>query len=164
MSVANLEIVKPTFEDMQYIHDLWLDKKTMEDAGGVIELKEEQWMSWYRRIVEPGDGTHLYYLIKVDGEFVGEVSSHDFDDEQKYANLNIKVAYEHRGNGYSKAALDLFLKEYFSKFEDAVSLIDPMRPQNRKGIHFLEKNGFKVIDKRELMVTLRLTRDDYMAR
>lgn len=155
----NVYIKKPKFNELNYIKTLWNDKETMGDVGGVINFDEERWISWYERMVYPGDNKNFYTLIYNFQDIpIGEVSFHGYDDELKSADLNVKIQSNFRRRGYGVEAINLMLDYYFNEFGGEVIFDNVM---NTKGIEALKKVGFSIVEEKENEVLFRMTKEEF---
>lgn len=120
-------IETPAEKNINYIKQLWADEDTMNDVGGIIKVDNEKMQHWFRRVVNPGDGTHCYTLIYYDNGYAGEVSFHRYDRKGGTAEFNIKVEHRLRGNGIalnaSKMLLDIFFNNYYgTEMKDKIAI------------------------------------------
>lgn len=131
----------------------------MCDVGGIIEFVPERHQSWYERMVKPGDGCNVYCLVYNENQRpVGEISFHCYDENEKSASFNIKIQARYRGKGYAKATMDLMLDYYFNEFGGEVMIDEVI---NERGIRVLMSYGFEKVDKTEVGILLRLTKDKF---
>ena len=89
---------------------------------------------------------------------VGEISFHCYDENEKSASFNIKIQARYRGKGYAKATMDLMLDYYFNEFGGEVMIDEVI---NERGIRVLMSYGFEKVDKTEVGILLRLTKDKF---
>ncbi len=89
---------------------------------------------------------------------VGEISFHCYDENEKSALFNIKIQARYRGKGYAKATMDLMLDYYFNEFGGEVMIDEVI---NERGIRVLMSYGFEKVDKTEVGILLRLTKDKF---
>jgi RimJ/RimL family protein N-acetyltransferase len=151
----------PTREDLEFIRWLWSDPETMDPVGGPIHLSEKDLDGWFRGMVSPGSSTDKYQLIlDPDQNPIGEISFHRLDPETMTAELNIKIAGEHRRRGYAKAALIRFLDDFFNEFGGRV-LIDKVGLNNLTGLKVLMDFGFQHKSREEDYHLLEITRDEF---
>jgi len=149
---------------MEWILDFWRDPETMADVGGIVD-RDEQWgRDWYRRMVDPGDGTNCFFLLCLrDGPPIGEVSFHRWQPIRRTADLNIKIRANERGRGYGAEALGLFLQHYFQTIK-AARLEDPILPGNAGARALLEKAGFRCVEETDEHHLMVLTRKAWLER
>ncbi|WP_051931602.1 GNAT family N-acetyltransferase [Clostridium sp. KNHs214] len=152
-------IKKPQFYELTYVKKLWANEETMKDVGGALDFSKEKWDSWYKKMVEPGDGRNFYCLIyNNEHQSVGEVSFHRYDEINKTAEFNIKIESKYRGRGYANEAMKLMLKYYFYEFGGEVMLDEVI---NVNGQQALKKFGFEVISSAEESISFRMTKERF---
>ena len=106
-----------------------------------------------------GDGCNVYCLVYNENQRpVGEISFHCYDENEKSDSFNIKIQARYRGKGYAKATMDLMLDYYFNEFGGEVMIDDVI---NERGIRVLMSYGFEKVDKTEVGILLRLTKDKF---
>ena len=106
-----------------------------------------------------GDGCNVYCLVYNENQRpVGEISFHCYDENEKSASFNIKIQARYRGRGYAKAAMDLMLDYYFNEFGGEVMIDEVI---NERGIRVLMSYVFEKVDKTEVGILLRLTKDKF---
>lgn len=106
-----------------------------------------------------GDGCNVYCLVYNKNQRpVGEISFHCYDENEKSASFNIKIQARYRGKGYAKATMDLMLDYYFNEFGGEVMIDEVI---NERGIRVLMSYGFEKVDKTEVGILLRLTKDKF---
>lgn len=106
-----------------------------------------------------GDGCNVYCLVYNENQRpVGEISFHCYDENEKSASFNIKIQARYRGKGYAKATMDLMLGYYFNEFGGEVMIDEVI---NERGIRVLMSYGFEKVDKTEVGILLRLTKDKF---
>lgn len=150
-----ISLKKAEEKDLPYIRKLWADEKTMADVGGVVLMDEEKMLNWHRKI-EASETTDYYRLIlNQQGEIVGEVSFHRYNEADKSAHMNIKIEHSHRGMGYSKTALAEILRYFFTE-KHGEMMLDDVREENIKAIKFLLASGFEMSSGQPLPNTVRL--------
>lgn len=74
-----------------------------------------------------------WYLIEVDGEYVGAVY---LSDQRE---IGVSIFSRHRGNGYGTQAVNLLMQMHPGRF------LANINPSNDASIKFFEKLGFKHI-------------------
>ncbi len=136
----SVKLVKPTYEQLEYTKQLWLDEDTMRDVGGTYELSDNQWREWYQKMVLPTDGVNQYFQIYNGDIPIGEISFHRYNADAKTADFNFKIEHKYRSSGYGRQAFELF-KEFWGEFGGQV-LQD--RVTSPSGIKFLPKLGFEL--------------------
>ncbi len=156
-------IKQPEWKELGFVEWLWADKDTMMDVGGTIEFEESRRIGWYQRMVQPTDGTNFYCFIYTYEDIpIGEVSFHRFDHEKHLAELNIKIAYKYRRNGYAKEAIHLLLDYFFNEFGGEV-MADRVAIHNTAGQQLLINYGFNLIkDSNQDIVLFRLRKEDFI--
>ena len=108
---------------------------------------------------KPGDGCNVYCLVYNENQRpVGEISFHCYDENEKSALFNIKIQARYRGRGYAKATMDLMLDYYFNEFGGELMIDEVI---NERGIRVLMSYGFEKVDKTEVGILLRLTKDKF---
>ncbi|MGV3489543.1 MAG: GNAT family N-acetyltransferase [Tuberibacillus sp.] len=158
---VDIFLKQPTFEELDYVAWLWSDEKTMEPVGGVIPFPEEKRADWYRGMVQPGDGRNFYCLIYTsENEKVGEVSFHQFDETQKTAHLNVKIAHAHRGHHYGKKAVLLLLDFYFNMFGGEVMLDDVVNTHSGAK-HVLTECGFEELAAENDIIQMSISKERF---
>lgn len=106
-----------------------------------------------------GDGCNVYCLVYNENQRpVGEISFHCYDENEKSASFNIKIQARYRGKGYAKATMDLMLDYYFNEVGGEVMIDEVI---NERGIRVLMSYGFEKVDKTEVGILLRLTKDKF---
>ena len=106
-----------------------------------------------------GDGCNVYCLVYNENQRpIGEISFHCYDENEKSASFNIKIQARYRGKGYAKATMDLMLDYYFNEFGGEVMIDEVI---NERGIRVLMSYGFEKVDKTEVGILLRLTKDKF---
>ncbi len=159
---VKIQLRHPRWEEMKHVRRLWEDPATMEAVGGVYRMEEDEARRWFEKVVDPGDGSHCYFLVFDEkGEAVGEVSSHRMDSETRVAEFNIKVLASHRGRGIGTEAMRQFFRHYFLEL-DAAGIDDPLAPANREGRRLLERFGFVHDPAVEDVAMMRLNRKRYL--
>jgi RimJ/RimL family protein N-acetyltransferase len=139
----NITLKIPQWEDMPFIRWLWGDPATMDPVGGQIHLTNEQAQHWFERMTNPRNQRDCYRLIVAEGNRrVGEISYHRWDPDTKSATFNLKVADRERGRGYAKAAMLLFLDDFFNRLGGRV-LVDDVALENSAGQQALVRFGFE---------------------
>lgn len=158
---ANVFLKQPRLDELDYVAWLWADERTMKSVGGPVVFSEDRQQDWYKRIVHPGDGRNFYCLIYTnDNEKVGEVSFHQFDETDKTAQFNVKVAYDHRGNGYGREAV-LLLLDYFFHMFGGEKIQDQVAVNNIDAQKLLNQCGFDVISTDPEAVLYEITKDRF---
>lgn len=138
----NVELKKPSFEELAYVEWLWSDEETMKASGGPITFSEEEKKRWYEIMINPSNGKHLYCLVyNQSNKPVGEVSFHQYDKITKAAEFNIKIAYAERGKGYGSEAAKLLLDYYFNKWNGEI-MRDSLAIDNIEGQNTVLRFGF----------------------
>ena len=126
-----IELRKPTENDMAFIRWLWSDFETMKPVGGPFHMTDEQARDWFSEIIDPGNPSDYYPLIfnKLN-EPVGEISFHHLNSISMTAVFNIKIASKKRGKGYAKNAMLLFLDIFFNQLNGSM-MIDEVALDNQ---------------------------------
>ena len=115
----------PQIDELSFIRKLWSDPKTMTAVGGPVDLSESKALKWFTHMVDPGGPANCYCLILNKEDIpVGEISFHSWDPDKRTAELNVKVLASHRGHGYAKDALRIFLEFFFRRVEGCVMTDD----------------------------------------
>lgn len=154
-------IKMPKFNELSFVKDLWGDKKNMGDFGGVYSFPKEKWEMFYKKMVNPTDGKNFYCLVyDLMDRPVGEVSFHGYNSATKVARINVKIHYEHRGNGYAKEALTLLLEYYFLEF-GGEAIIDSVITDEGKSL--LKKIGFEELNNFRNQGTYKLTKKKFLS-
>jgi 8-oxo-dGTP pyrophosphatase MutT (NUDIX family)/RimJ/RimL family protein N-acetyltransferase len=158
---GNLVYIKqPDLSEIEYVSELWNDKETMRDVGGVVPFPEDKREAWFERMVYPTDGKNFYCLIyTLDNVPVGEVSFHRFDNEAGTADFNIKIQNKFRGKGYAREAIQMLLGFYFYDFNGQV-IFDNVA--NEKGQKALEKFGFEIVSVNSNEALFKLTKERFL--
>jgi len=140
--MSRIYLKKPSFEELKYVQYLWSDEATMKEVGGIHELKECDFNSFFERNVISKDNKNAYFLIyeSISNKPVGEASFHGFDGES--ACFNIKVEALYRGLGYSTPAITELLKIFFFDYNGAV-MTDDIGIDNKKAQNIFLDYGFK---------------------
>ena len=55
-------IKQPEYNELKFVQELWGDKDTMKDIGGVFNFSENKWEMFYKKMVAPTDGKNFYCL------------------------------------------------------------------------------------------------------
>ena len=132
----------PELEEIPYIKRLWADPETMRPVGGPVILSDDAIRRWYIRIVNPGNAKNLYCLIFTKDEIpIGEISFHRMDLDSMVAEFNVKVHHQHRGQGYGKDAMLVFLDYFFNQVGGKV-MVDDVALDNDAGQQALLRFGF----------------------
>ena len=115
-------LVEPRITDWPYVKAIWEDPETMQDVGGIQELSEDRYESWFKKVIVDEKQKNKYYLIfdKKENKCLGEVSFHRYDIGTKTAQLNIKVKKEYRDKGVGSRAIGLLLEYYFTEWKGEV--------------------------------------------
>lgn len=159
--VLDVELKIPTENDLQFIRRLWSDPETMQPVGGPIHMTNEQAKGWFDRMIDPGTPTDCYRLILNNlKQPVGEISFHRLNLDDMAAEFNIKVASKHRGKGYAKKAMLLFLDFFFNQCGGRV-LIDDVALNNSNGQNALLHFGFEHDPNTQNVFRLIMTREQY---
>ena len=156
----NLTFREPTIDDYNLVKRIWEDEETMAAVGGIQELSESRYASWYHNIIETGRDSHKYLLIFLDSNCVGEVSFHRFDSATGSAELNIKVKSKIRNRGIGKKALDHLLKIFFREWHGQ-KIADRLGKDNHEGYRALSAYGFSEISRDNKTVLMALLKSDY---
>ena len=139
---VELTLKTPTLDDIRFIQWLWSDPETMRPVGGPIPLDDQQARKWFKEKISPGSPSDNYCLIvNQDNTNAGEISFHRLDPESMTADFNVKVAFQHRGNGYAKQAMLLFLDTFFNEMGGQV-MQDRVARTNTIGKNLLLDFGF----------------------
>lgn len=157
-----VSIRPPKFEELSFVRRLWANPETMAPVGGTHKLPESEEISFYERMVDPGDSTNCYCLIFRDNVPVGEISFHRWDQHERSAELNIKVHAVHRGKGYGSDALRTFL-DWFFRPAGGNRITDNVALANRCGQNLLRSVGFQQDTGFSDTCMLVLTRQRYMS-
>lgn len=117
MILSNDDLTVSTIEqkDMAFIQVLWGDEASMLASGGIYQVKEEDKEPLFQ-ILNKGEDVNNHYIIKVDGEPVGDLSIRKFG-ETKTAHFDMKILHEKRNKGYGKKALKTVLKHFFEEMK-----------------------------------------------
>jgi RimJ/RimL family protein N-acetyltransferase len=143
VSNTHITLKKPERDDLDFIRWLWSDPETMAPVGGPVLLDDQTACNWFHRMIDPGSLENCYRLIQdQSGNHVGEISYHRLDLDLMRAEFNIKIACQHRGNGYAHQAMIIFLDEYFNHFDGRI-LIDKVASSNIRGQQVLLEFGFE---------------------
>ena len=158
-------IRQPEFSEMGYIRRLWADAKTMKEVGGPIHLTDEQAKAWYEKMFgDEGQKTNLFCLIyDLEGDPIGEVSFHRYDEKTKTAGFNIKVEANKRRKGNGREALELLLNYYFNVFGGEV-MQDDVRITNIIGQKMLLNSGFAHIGTTPEAFIVQMTKEEFNKR
>lgn len=157
----NVLLRPPTKDELKYIQKLCSDHKTMKEVGGTVELSDERAIDWYSRKISSNDNTDYYCLIFNNDDIpVGEISFHSYDSKEKSARFNVKIEYIHRGNGYAKEAMILFLNYYFNGFGGEI-MIDDIALDNTVSHRVFLNFGFKHDNSRSDVFLVKLTKNRY---
>lgn len=152
-------IKEPTFEELDYVENLWSNIDTTKDLGGPFQLIDRE--AFYKRIVYPGDNLNKYFLIyNMDNIPVGEISFRKTEVHSKSAYFNIKVEFHHRNKGYGSAAMDLILDYYFNEYGGEI-IDDDIALLNIDGQKALLKYGFSHIPTYKDVFLVRLTKEKF---
>lgn len=151
---------EPTIDDYNLVKGIWEDKETMAAVGGIHELSESRYVSWYHSIIEAGCDDHKYLLIMLGDECVGEVSFHRFDSAAGTAELNIKILAGMRNRGIGKKALDHILRIFFHEWHGQ-KITDRLGKDNHEGYRALIAYGFSEISRDGETVLMALSKSDY---
>jgi RimJ/RimL family protein N-acetyltransferase len=158
---SNIFLKQPKFDELDYVAWLWSDEETMASVGGIFDFPENKRSDWYRQMVVPGDGRNFYCLIYTnENEKIGEVSFHQYDDIEKSAHFNVKIAYEHRGQGYARQAVLLLLDYYFHMY-GGETMLDDVAKSNDAAKQLLIKCGFEEISSNEGVTLFSITKDRF---
>lgn len=156
----NVYIKQPEYEELEFVRELWADRDTMKDIGGVFDFSENKWEMFYKKMVLPTDGNNFYCLIyNNEDKPVGEVSFHGYDSITKIARFNIKVYSKYRNKGYGEEAIRLLLEYYFIEFGGEIIMDNIITPE---GERMATKLGFEELRKYNDKITIRLTKDDFL--
>jgi RimJ/RimL family protein N-acetyltransferase len=155
-------LVEPKITDWPYVKAIWEDPETMQDVGGIQELSEDRYKSWFNKVIVDGRHISKYYLIfdKERNRCLGEVSFHRYNPITKTAELNIKVKKEYRNMGVGSSAIRLILEYYFTEWKGEV-MEDPVWIKNRNGIERLKRIGFKEGRRDKEEVVLRMNHEEW---
>jgi len=161
LKARSLYLRPPAPGDMAFVRRLWADEETMRPVGGPILLTDDQAERWYARVVDPGQGTDCYCLIRLwDDSPVGEVSFHRLDARRMAADLNLKVMASARGRGIGQEAGRRFLEYYFNSFGGRV-LADNVAPDNASGQALIAGLGFRQVPGPVDVVRFELTAEEF---
>lgn len=157
----SIYIKQPMLNELDYVQRLWADELTTKEIGGPFILNDEDKEKFYNKMVNSPDNTAFYCVIyNLKDEPVGEVSFSRYDERTKTANFNIKIEYKHRGNGYSKEAMDLLLDYYFNEFGGLI-MSDDIAIANLKAQQIFIKYGFEHVFSNEEVFLVRLTKNKF---
>jgi len=147
----------PKRTEIEFIRSLWQDKKTMSEVGGIVKRTKREMLKWFLKMVNPQNKHNFYCLIfNHNNNPIGEVSFHRFNIINSSADLNIKVKYNYRGNGYAKESLLLLLNYFFNHFGGKI-IKDKVAQYNISGQKFLKRFGFDKIESNKDYVLFSLT-------
>ncbi len=159
--IVSLKI--PQWEDMDFIRRMWADPETMAPVGGPVRLNDEEAARWYAAKIAPGGQQDRYRLIlDPNGKPIGEISYHRMDLGAMTAEFNIKVLHSERRRGYGRAAMIMFLDEFFNQIGGQV-MNDDLALENRAGQQALLEFGFKHVPAEEKVFRMRLTKSGFNA-
>jgi RimJ/RimL family protein N-acetyltransferase len=154
----------PRVDELSFVRTLWSDVETMAPVGGTFDFPESKERDWFARMVTPGSPRNCYCLIfNEKGNPVGEISFHRWDPETKSAELNVKVLASHRGQGYAKDAMDIFMRHFFGPVGGEV-MIDDVALSNRGGQRLLSSFGFMQDENATDVCRMIMTRETYVSR
>ncbi|MEG2289022.1 MAG: GNAT family N-acetyltransferase [Clostridium sp.] len=152
-------IKEPEYEELDYVEKLWGDVKTTGEIGGPFKLKDRD--GFFERMVSPGDGLNKYFLIYNKSSLpVGEISFRKSNIDYKKATFNVKLEWQHRGNGYAKEALDLILDYYFNQYGGEV-MEDDIAINNINAQKIFLKYGFEHVTNNEDIFLVRMTKEKF---
>lgn len=153
-------IKQPTYEELEFVANLWADKETMKDIGGIFRFPEEKWRMFYKKMVDPTDGKNFYCLVyTIEGKAIGEVSFHGYDSITKIARFNVKIKSQYRNNGYGEEAVRLLLEYYFLEFGGEV-IMDNIPTE--AGLHLFKKIGFQEVGSSRDEITVKITKNEFL--
>lgn len=153
-------IKQPILEELEFVSNLWADKETMKDIGGVFEFPKSKWEGFYKKMVYPSDGKNFYCLIYLnEGNPIGEVSFHGYDSATKVARFNIKILSKYRNKGFGEEAVKLLLEYYFIDFGGEM-IMDNISTE--AGIKLAKKMNFNVMYHQNGDVNVRLSKDEFL--
>jgi RimJ/RimL family protein N-acetyltransferase len=135
----------------------------MAPVGGTFEFPESKEREWFERMVHPGSLKNCYCLIfNEKGIPVGEISFHHWDSESRSAELNVKVLASHRGHGYAKDAMRVFMGHFFGAVGGEV-MIDDVALDNLGGQRLLNSFGFTQDEDTVDVCRMIMTRESYVS-
>lgn len=152
-------IKEPTFQELDYVDELWSDIKTTGKIGGPFRLKDKK--QFFETMIYPGNGLNKYFLIydKEDNK-VGEISFRKDEEHSKKAMFNVKIKWEYRGKRYAKAAMDLILDYYFNQYGGEI-MEDNIAIENINAQKIFLTYGFEHVTTNEEEFLVRLTKDNF---
>lgn len=134
----------PKLEDLWFRERFLGDKETMsynKKWGGTIKWPKALWENWYQAWLVNHENKRFYrYLLDEEsGDFVGEISYHFDEEEQKYL-ADVIVFSKYRGRGFGREGLSLLIEE--AKKNGLQELYDNIAADNSAITLFL-KSGFE---------------------
>lgn len=153
-------IKQPEYNELKFVQELWGDKDTMKDIGGVFNFSENKWEMFYKKMVAPTDGKNFYCLIYTNSDKpIGEVSFHGYDSATKIARFNVKVHSDYRNKGYGEEAVRLLLEYYFVEFGGDMLMDNVITVE---GERVAQKIGFEEVRKFSGKTTIRITKEEFL--
>lgn len=152
----NIELYIPKLVDYWYEAKVQSDPDSMSyNAGydvsyfgyhydtGCIDFPEEKWEETYNKRIN--DNKYFAYVKDNDlNEFVGYVNYHYNKNDDRYE-CGILIDSNHRGNGYSKKALELLCEE--AKKNGVKELYDNFELDRKSAFKVFVEEGFEVVEK-----------------
>ena len=154
-------IKSPEFRELNFVEELWSDRKNMGEFGREYYFPRTKWEMFYEKMVNPTDGKNFYCLVyDNENNSVGEVSFHGYNPATKVARINVKIHYNYRNIGYGEEALKLLLEYYFLEF-GGKAIIDSVK--SNEGKNLLRKIGFEEISSFKNQTTYKLTKKKFLS-
>ena len=140
-SKVNIQLHKPTLEELWFREKCMSDPKTMKyNAGydlnyngyhrdtGCIDFPKENWQKWYNTKMNNSNFFYAYIVDCKTKNFVGYVNFNK-DPKSNKATMGIVIKSEYQGQGYMRPAMVLLIekaKEY------NINYLTDTVPENRK--------------------------------
>ena len=162
----------PEFKELSYRQKLLSDPDTMSyNAGynlgfdgydnktGCIDFPESDWAEWYDYYIGREPERFYAYIVKPDGEFIGEVNLYKGAESKTY-NMGIVIEAKHRGKGYAEKALKLLLKQAFDVL-GAEAVVNDFEDTRVSAVKIHLKAGFEEVEKRDGITLYKITKQRY---
>ena len=169
----------PNINELDYYENLLKDKNTMEYNAG-YDLNLEGYdkytgcinsldkIRWYTKQIKDKNRYFAYVINKETNIPIGYVNFH-FDEKNLKHSCGVVIEHKYRNLGYGYDALKKLLNVAFNEY-NLTSLIDSIPYNRNSALKLFTKCGFRdtkndfylnKFDKKERVIVLELTKDDY---
>ncbi|ABX41334.1 GNAT family N-acetyltransferase [Lachnoclostridium phytofermentans] len=167
-----LHLYTPKLSELWYRKQILSDPDTMSynkgyelnfagynNHTGCIDFPKSQWEGWYNWFINNEPDRFYAYIVRNDGEFIGEVNLHKSKQGDWY-DMGVVIENKYRCNGYATEAIKLLLKQAFDIF--GVNAVHNDFEINRKSAAQAHLSaGFIEYKEEKGVIKLVITREHY---